>query len=484
MLPQAEVVRRLVGEELRTVVYNFRNAHRYIVAPSRADLEALPDDDERKALLGFDEFNDVEPMNGETDADVQHSTWWGEIDMGTSTGTHLYEKLKDVKSVWLIVDLHKEQWMDERPWCKVVLFSSMREDKFKGLVGGGGGDVPTLYMPPWEQDEAVRCVDNLVDDLHLTRSAVEHRFAMFGGSARFLFRPEDVSANAVEVALREVNVRTLADALNPQGTNPTLSSVLVHAVVSADYKRIVGKRFASEAIRDQLFKKLASSTAFTEGVWLAATSGMDIVGSRAFYFEQLWHYWAQNPSGKRVRLKLLGQGCTKTGGPRKKASAGTVTDCTLCFTQVHPTARIPAKNVDSLTSLAVNQYAKPTVPNFPAVDGFGVYSGNLWKTTSASASLSSSSSAVSLVLWQMTIASDNKHSAKGAQLDTIITKCLELCGRKTFDRVVLLYAVEDIEGFLFQPYRNAEKKEYKDVPEKTRMTLDHIEQYAVAFGLP
>jgi hypothetical protein len=382
------------------------------------------------------------------------------------------------------VDLHQEKWMDERPKCNVALFSSMRRDKFKGLLGGGGGEVATLFMPTWEQDEAVQCAHDLKDELKLTQSDVERRFEIFGGSARSLFRSEEASSTDLGFSLRKVGVANLADALDPQGTDPTLSSVLVHVVVSADYKRIVGKRFASEAIRDRLFEKLASSTAFTEGVWLGATSGMDIAGSRAFYFEQLWHYWAQNPSGKRVRLKLLGQGCTKTGGPRKEASAGTVTDCTLCFTQVHPTARIPAKNVDSLSSLAVDQYAKPTVPNFPAVDGFGVYSGKLWKSTSASASLSSSSSAVSLVLWQMTIASDNKHSAKGAQLDTIITKCLELCRRKTFDRVVLLYAVEDIEGFQFQPYKNDEKKEYKNVPEKTRKTLDHIEQYAVAFGLP
>ena len=55
------MVRRLVTEELCTVVYNFHNESRIIVGPSRNTLEALDDDDPRKAILSLEEFIRTRP---------------------------------------------------------------------------------------------------------------------------------------------------------------------------------------------------------------------------------------------------------------------------------------------------------------------------------------------------------------------------------------------------------------------------------------
>jgi len=474
-------VRRLVTEELCTVVYNFRNKHRYVVAPSRAALEALDDGDDRKALLSFDEFSNVVLMDGENDADHKRSTWWGEINVRCDQGLDLYERLKDVRGVWLVVDLHQEMWMDERPRCRVALFSSMRSDKFKGLLGGGGGEVVSLFMPPWDLDEAVQCAAGLSEELGLSQDDVERRFAMFGGSARSLFRTERASWTDVDFALRKVGVSTLADALNPQGTDPTLSSVLVHATVSDDYKQIVGKRFASEAIRDRLFERLASSTAFTEGVWLGATEGMDIVGSRAFYFEQLWHYWAQHGAGRSATVKFLGGGCngkgmaTVSGG---KNDFKTV----LSMEPMQNTVRII--NVDDLKTLSVGQYVKPSKTNFPAVDAFATHVGPLWAAPSSSSSSSSAATPaakqrITVVLWQMTISKDNKHSAKAEVLASILAKCKRLL-QQPFD-VVFLYAVEDISGFKFQPYVKQKGDSYEKMPSEMIKGLKDIKQYAIKF---
>ena len=99
------------------------------------------------SILLFELF-DPELLDGEIS--VEDSTWWGEIDMDTYGGKMLYQRLKYLnKSVWLIVDLHLQDWEDGRPECRVALFSSMRSDKFKGFEEGDGGTVPLLYMPPW-----------------------------------------------------------------------------------------------------------------------------------------------------------------------------------------------------------------------------------------------------------------------------------------------------------------------------------------------
>lgn len=278
---QIHTIRRLVTEKLCTVVYNFHNTTRVVVGPRRRDLELLEDGDPRKAVLELKEFNNLELLAGETTAD--DSTWWGEINMGTLGGQELYHKLKYLnKSVWLIVDLHTGEWQDEHPFCSVALFSSLRTDKFKDLARGGGGDVPLLYMPPWTLEEAQRCAYALKNEIQLKNEEdVKQRFDIFGGSARFLFASDlNVALQSLDVALGEANVQTLTDALNPQGTRPSLSSILVHVHPSDDFFQIEEKRFASEEIRDRLLEKLVSHTAFTEEIWIKSTDDIGNAGGQ------------------------------------------------------------------------------------------------------------------------------------------------------------------------------------------------------------
>ena len=141
--------------------------------------------DERRTLLTFREFSDVDQSD-------DGSTWWGEINMRVGRGDELYQKLKLEKSVWLIVDLHLEEWNDGRPQCKVVLFSSFKSNKFKGLFGGSG-NIRMLYMPPWTLAEAmIQCADVLSseDAKIISSEDVKLKFEKFGGSARFLFRDD------------------------------------------------------------------------------------------------------------------------------------------------------------------------------------------------------------------------------------------------------------------------------------------------------
>jgi len=85
-------------------------------------------------------------------------------------------------------------------------------------------------------DEALRCANDLKDKLNLDQEDIERRFYMFGDSARFLFiSDEDIPIKALEKALRQIKLDGLASALNPEGTNPSLSSKLVHINASADF---------------------------------------------------------------------------------------------------------------------------------------------------------------------------------------------------------------------------------------------------------
>jgi len=218
--------------------------------------------------------------------------------MDTYGGKILYERLKYLnKSVWLIVDLHTQSWLDGRPKCSVALFSSLRSDKFKTFAGGGPGNVPKLYMPPWTLDEALQCANALESELQLDQEEIKRRFDMFGGSARFLFIPDgNVAIQALDEALREVKLVGLVSALNPQGPDPSLSSMLVHVKPSADFSSIKEKWFASTEIRDRLFEMVVSDTAFREEVWIKSTDNIGNAGGKAYRFEQLWHYWAQHGS--------------------------------------------------------------------------------------------------------------------------------------------------------------------------------------------
>ncbi len=273
---------RLVKDELCTVVYNFHNSKRYVLAPPRAMLECLPQGDSRRAILEFEVFKDAGLLPGESEEGKDSSHWWGEINMNTVAGRELYTKLKNTRSIWLVVDLHDHPYSDERPECRVALFSSLRADKFKGFAGVGGGSVPLLYMPVWTLDEASRCVSQL-PQLGMTKREVAVRFTAFGGSARMLFNPGNTHAT-IEDQLRRVSTSNLSSVLDPSGTDPSLTSYLVHAEVDVDYN-LSGRRFVSVEIMQRLLHELVQSQNFDTKVWLAATHAVsELAGARAVSF--------------------------------------------------------------------------------------------------------------------------------------------------------------------------------------------------------
>uniref|UniRef100_A0A7S2SGY0 Uncharacterized protein n=1 Tax=Mucochytrium quahogii TaxID=96639 RepID=A0A7S2SGY0_9STRA len=460
-------IHRLVKEELCTVVYNFRNKNRYVLAPPRVELEKLPDGDARRAILSFREFDESGLLEGESDADREKSYWWGEINMRSEAGEELYTRLKDLPGLWLIVDLHEEKYDDERNSCNIVLFSSLRTDKFKGFAGGGGGSVPLLYMPVWTLDEAEKCVEAL-PQLSMSKETVAGRFKEFGGSARMLFNKGN-SQKTIDDQLRRVNARNLESALDPSGTDPTLSSYLVHAKCNSEFE-LTGRKFASVEIAQQLLSRLVQSQNFNTRVWPKAIQGeRELAGARAVYAEQLWHHYVQAGGKRPVALKVLGTGLTKKEGE-------SVEQVTL-HAKFARTKVFSSMAMDDLHGLAVGDYALPMISNFPAVDAFGVVEGALWGPSSSPAA---SDANVTLIMFQMTISLT--HPPIAHHIAFVINKVKALLPtRKKLTRVVLAFVVEDCAGFGFQQFIQAKKAQYKRWPKDLQTTLSSVEQVALQF---
>jgi len=97
----------------------------------------------------------------------------------------------------------------------------------------------------------------------------------------------------------------------------------------------------------------------------------------------------------------------------------------------------------------------------------------------SSAATTAANQRITVVLWQMTISKDNKHSAKAEVLASILAKCKGLL-QQPFD-VVFLYEVEDISGFKFQPYVKQKGVSYEKMPSEMIKGLKDIKQYAIKF---
>jgi hypothetical protein len=81
--------------QLCTVVYNFHNSKRYVLAPPRATLERLPQGDSRRAIFEFNEFKDAGLLPGESQECKGSSHWWGEINMNTVAGRELVHEAEE-----------------------------------------------------------------------------------------------------------------------------------------------------------------------------------------------------------------------------------------------------------------------------------------------------------------------------------------------------------------------------------------------------
>ncbi len=157
----------------------------------------------------------------------------------------------------------------------------------------------------------------------------------------------------IEEQLLLVNPGVLASVLDPNGTNPSLTSYLVHAEVDDEF-RLAGRRFASVDIMQRLHRKLVHTESFSVRVWLSATRGeYQLTGARAAYAEQLWHRYVNSPTSLSVEVKELGKGLVAT---KACAVESRVLQANFSKTKV-----FSSMSTSDLTTLAVGDYALPMI---------------------------------------------------------------------------------------------------------------------------
>ncbi|KAL1495216.1 hypothetical protein AB1Y20_017079 [Prymnesium parvum] len=471
-----EVLRRLVTEKMCPVLYNFRNLKRFLVTPPLDGLRRLPNGDPRKELLKLNEF-----QGAGSDELPGHSCWWGQIDLDTAGGRELYTNLKNLRALWLLVDLHDEEYKDSHPPCHVVIFASLRSDRFKSFTSGGDGNTITLCMPPWSWEEVKLCKEaseeHTEEFVQVSEDDIRNRFEQFGGSARFLFGQLNYANSELQKAISKAvcSESDLVQALQPEGTHPSISSTLVHIFPGEDFEEKT-VQFASERIRNELVGQLLERRAFTEQIWLNATRGLSI--DRAFQFEMQWHFCLQNPRDRSIWLKYLGSGCDAQGQQTKNGSSAR--QVKLKFKQSENTLSLFDNDITNVKEIKVGQYLKPKLKNFPGIDALAVYRGPLWHSEKGDQGdeVAQGDDVLSLTMWQMTITADNDHRTKGHVLKTVIQHVEGLLG-VSVNAIYLLYAVENIDKFPFQRYVKDDGKAFQDARE-FRPHLERIQQYAVA----
>ena len=178
-----------------------------------------------------------------------------------------------------------------------------------------------------------------------------------------------------------------------------------------------------------------------------------------------------SPTSLSVTVKELGKGLAAT-----KACA---VERRVLQTNFSKTRVFSSMNMSDLNTLAVGDYALPMITNFPAIDSFGVVAGTSpWTSSSSSRPQRSKAGAYTLLMFQMTLASE--HTLIAHRVVSVIDKVTELLGRKP-DRVKLVFVVENCTNFLFQQYVSDKKDAGKQLQRGVPEALAVVEQFALQF---
>ena len=247
---------RAVKEKGITIVYNFRNQYRVVIAPPRSDLESLRDDDPRKLLLQLVDKHNVQldqvyDKEDKETRDGPQSMWWGRLLVDIND--KFYEELIAGESTWIFVDLHNED-LDE-PSRHVMAFVSNREERFRSFLKHNDGD--DKYLSVWSKEEILQF--NSLSSVPL--DDIQTRFDVVGGVPRLLFSKNwKKTLIKVDEAIQKLNNTNLNVLLVP-GSNPDVSSRLVHEYASEEFE-LVSQKFPSLYVKLKVIQRFFTEKQF------------------------------------------------------------------------------------------------------------------------------------------------------------------------------------------------------------------------------
>lgn len=462
------LARKLV-EEGCVVAFNYRNIERAILAPPRSKL-ATKDPELHRLLESFG-------------LKLDETCSFSGVIAGNTKGNDLWQAVTNTKSTWLIVDLHRgNEYRDLRPPCNVVVTSTLRSGDWPMLDSGGDRMSCKLYMGPLSLEEAK--VINVAAGLKHAEADIEERFKRFGGSARLLFNETQVAQQKID----EVFETGHGTEVDPEGDNPTMTSLLVHILTDTDFARS-GKRFASMTIATRCVDAIIANRTLEEEIWQGATQGKcgyDIVSARGVFAERLWHRAVRRAD--TIRVKML--------------DAEETTEAELMMLkQAFTRTRILYKlDMSDLTDLGAGDYVQPdTGVDFPAIDSFAVLDSPPWtaidmkddeedcdheavgeKVTSAEDAHVTQVGGPIGIMFQMTVSHHKHKLPQGNTIRDVDKKMGELVeGFETGKSpLYLVFVTDSADGYRWHNYTKPDGKAYKSALPKE---LARIQQVAISF---
>ena len=411
---------RAVKEKGITIVYNFRNQYRVVIAPPRSDLESFRDDDPRKLLLQLVGKHNIQldqTDDQEDDETREHrSMWWGRLRVDVNDT--FYEELVAGESTWIFVDLHNES-LDE-PSRRVMAFVSNREERFRSFLKHNDGY--DKYLSVWSKEE-VMTFDSLAS-LQLGEQDIQKRFDVVGGVPRLLFSKNwRKTLVKVDEAIQKLNNANI-NVLLTRGSNPDVTSRLVHEYASEDFEK-ESQKFASLYVRLKVIQRFFSEKQFETKAWLDYTGGLIENSVRGPVFEWFAHV-VVGKLAESIPVKLTSLFENGSQETQKK------------IMQPFANATRVFDDANSVNNVKIGEYMQPKNPNYPAIDSFIVCEGVPWEASVAS------NQDPTLIFFQMTVARKN-HPTLGQPIKNIIN-ALDSSDRVAFDSnkhdIYLVFIVE------------------------------------------
>lgn len=463
------LARKLV-EEGCVVAFNYRNIEHAILAPPRSKLATK--DPELHRLLESCGLQLDETRN------------FSGVIAKNRKGDDLWQAVINTKSTWLIVDLHRgNEYRDLRPLCNVVVTSILRSGDWPTMLNSGGDRMSCkLYMGPLSLEEAK--LINVAAGLNHDEADIEERFKLFGGSARLLFNETQVAQQKIDEAFQTGH----GTAVDPEGDNPTMTSLLVHILADTNFARR-GKKFASMTIATRCVDAIIANRTLREEIWQEATQGKcgyDIISARGVFAERLWHRAVKG--AHKIRVKMLDV---------EKTTEGELMMLKKAFTRTRILYKL---DMSDLTDLGAGDYVQPdTGVDFPAIDSFAVLDSPPWtaidmtddeedcdheaageKFTSAKDAHGTQVRGPIGIMFQMTVSRHKHKLPQGNTIKNVDKKMGELVeGFETGKSpLYLVFVTDSADGYQWHNYRKPDGKAYKSALPKE---LARIQQVAISF---
>ena len=247
-----------------------------------------------------------------------------------------------------------------------------------------------LYMPCWSLEEALQArracfpleAEQAAEErgiaivARLSVEAIQQRFAIWGGMARWLFFHDAGSEMAISRLTIAIENARILDVLGSAGMLETMEDVchhIFHYDVAANFE-YVSLKFASDFVFNRLMQ--SSRNKLSDGLikFVCASTNQSMLGPlRGYIFERFAH--AVIARGGQFRIRRL-----VSSDSKEQVAEDKIVVPALSTVGFHTAEEIPGLIVQHLALLEqqaaaahANLYLRPSIPNYPFLASLAVF---------------------------------------------------------------------------------------------------------------